>query len=113
MIRPILTALLLAASASLACAATDEELKAEIVGAWGQDAACTSGTLTFNGDGTFSLARDDRAETGTWQITGGVLSGATADGSSRPDVKVRIEGDSLHLDGTDETPGETLTRCAS
>jgi len=109
MIRPVLAALLFAASAPLALAATDDELKAAIVGAWGQDSTCTSGTLTFNADGTFALAREDRSDTGTWTIAGGVLSGTTSDGSSRPDVKLTIEGDTLIFGDMDET----LTRCGS
>jgi hypothetical protein len=109
MIRQVLAASLLAASTSLALAATDEELKAGIVGSWGQDATCASGTLTFNADGTFALARGDDSDVGTWQISGGVLSGATSDGASRPDVKLTIEGDTLVFGEMEET----LTRCAS
>ena len=109
MTRPLLAASLLAASASLAFAATDDELRAGIVGTWGQDSACTTGTLTFNADGTFALARGEDSDIGTWQISGGVLSGATSEGSSRPDVKLRIEGDTLVFGEMDET----LTRCGS
>jgi hypothetical protein len=108
MIKAVLVASLLAASASLAFAATDEELRTLIVGAWGQDPTCQSGSLTFNADGTFALARGEDSDTGTWQITGGMLSGATSDGNSRPDVKLTIEGDSLIFGEMDET----LTRCA-
>lgn len=100
--------MLFAASASLALAATDEELRALIVGAWGQDATCASGTLTFSADGTFALARGEDSDTGTWAISGGVLSGATSEGSSRPDVNRTIEGDTLVFGEMEET----LTRCA-
>jgi hypothetical protein len=108
MIRPILALLLFAASAPLALAASDDELRAAIVGAWGQDPTCTSGTLTFNADGTFALARGEDSDTGTWQISGGLLSGATSDGASRPDVNLTIEGDTLVFGEMEET----LTRCA-
>jgi hypothetical protein len=113
MTRSVIAALLLVASATLALAATDDELKAGIVGTWGQDSACTTGTLTFNADGSFALARGDTLDTGTWQIADGVLSGTTSDGSSRPDVKLSIEGDNLVLGDMEGGRSETLTRCAS
>jgi hypothetical protein len=108
MVRPCLALLLLSASASLAFAATDDELRQQIVGPWGQDAECAAGALTFNADGTFAITRaDDDPEAGTWQIAEGILTG-----SDQPTSTVAIEGDQLML-GDPEGGGrvETFTRC--
>jgi len=95
MLRTTVAALVLAASAAVALAASDAELREAIVDSWGQDAACSTGTLTFNADGTFALARPDRNETGTWAIAGGMLTGTTSDGSTRPEVEVSFEADAM------------------
>ena len=109
MIRTALATLALAASASFAFAATDAELSAQIVGTWGQDATCSTGTLTFNADGTFSLARPSRNDAGTWEIADGVLTGTASDGNSRPAMTVSFENDTLGMTSTGRT--DTFVRC--
>ncbi|MCB1500882.1 MAG: hypothetical protein KDK07_14005 [Bauldia sp.] len=111
MFRIVAAAVLLAGSASLALAATDEELRSQIVGSWGQDASCGTGRLTFNADGTFTLARPDRSQGGTWSIAGGMLSGTASDGSPRPDVGLSFEADTMIFKfGKQE---DRFARCAS
>jgi len=113
MFRTTVTALALAASASLALAATDDELKQQIVGSWGQDAECAEGALTFAADGTFSLVRPgDDDETGTWEITDGVLTGTSSDGGEQPASSVTIDGDTLSLGAPDGgSRVEKFNRC--
>lgn len=108
MIRIIIAAAALASSASLALAATDDELREQILGPWGQDAACADGALTFAADGTYALVRPgDDTESGTWAIADGILTG-----EGQPASKVTIEGDSLSL-GDPKGNGrvETFNRC--
>ncbi len=108
-------ALLLAVAPTLAFAATDDELRQQIVGAWGENAACADASLVFNADGTFTMVRagEDPAGqgAGTWSIANGVLSGATPDGSM-PDVTLRIEAAKLYFEEGGQVVNE-LTRCAS
>lgn len=111
MFRTAAAFLALAGWASFALAATDEELREQLAGSWGQDLTCSTGRLTFNPDGTFSLARPDRNETGTWQITGGTLTGTTADGSARPEVTISFGDGTLAMTSGDHT--ETLSRCSA
>jgi hypothetical protein len=111
MIRTTLAAIVLAASASFAFAATDADLRDQIVGAWGQDASCGTGKLTFNADGTFALSRPDRNETGTWQIAGGMLTGIASDGTARPEVGVSFDGEAMNFAMGPRT--DTFVRCAS
>jgi hypothetical protein len=111
MFRMTVTALALAVSTAVAFAASDAELREAIVGSWGQDATCSTGTLTFNTDGTFTLIRPDRNETGTWSIAGGMLTGIASDGSARPEVGVSVEGDAMIFKfGTQQ---DKFARCAS
>jgi hypothetical protein len=110
MFRTAAAILALASSASLALAATDEELRQQIAGSWGQDPTCSTGRLTFNTDGTFTLGRPDRNETGTWQIAGGMLTGVVSDGSSRPEVTISFGDGTLAMTSGDRT--ETLSRCS-
>jgi hypothetical protein len=107
-IRTIIAVIALAASAQFAFAATDDELRQQIVGPWGQDAECAAGSLTFNADGTFTVAMpEEEPETGTWTISGGILTG-----SDQPDAKVTIEGDSLALsDPKGGSRVERFNRC--
>jgi Lipocalin-like domain len=113
MIRMTVTALALAASASLALAATDDELKQQIVGSWGQDVQCAQGALTFSADGTFNLVRPgDDTESGTWEITDGILTGTSSDGGAQPASSVTIEEDTLALGAPDgDGRVETFNRC--
>jgi len=111
MFRTSTAILALACSASFALAATDEELRQQIEGSWGQDLTCSTGRLTFNADGSFILARPDRGETGTWQIAGGVMTGTTSDGSSRPEVTISFGDGTLAMTSGDHT--ETLSRCSA
>lgn len=109
-----LAALLLAAASSLAFAATDDELRQQLVGAWGADEACADASLIFNADGTFSInesGSDAAGRSGTWSIANGVLSGATPDGAM-PDVTLRIEPPKLYFEEGGQVVNE-LTRCAS
>jgi hypothetical protein len=89
MIRTTVAALALFASVSFALAATDDELKQQIVGAWGQDETCSSGSLTFREDGTFTFAQPDSDPSGgTWSIANGVLSGTRDGGGQQPDATI-------------------------
>lgn len=110
-----LAAILLASTASFATAATDDELREQIVGPWGATEACTEASLVFKADGTFAMAEAGIAEAdqrgGTWSITGGILSGSTPDGAM-PDVTVRVEGAKLYFEEGGQVVNE-LTRCAS
>lgn len=108
MIKATATALVLGASVSFALAASDDELRQQILGSWGQDAACAQGALTFNADGTYSVVMTgDDPETGTWAISGGILTG-----SDQPSAKVAIDGDSLALSDPDGgTRVERFNRC--
>ncbi|MCB1500879.1 MAG: hypothetical protein KDK07_13990 [Bauldia sp.] len=112
MLRFALTALSLAGLAGIALAATDAELKQQIIGVWGQDANCAAGALTFIADGTFKIDRTGaESRTGTWDIVDGILSGADSDGGKQPDVKVRIDGDTLYVGAPDGSGEESMSRC--
>lgn len=109
-----LAVLLFAAASSPAFAATDDELRSQIVGAWGADAACAEAALVFNADGTFSInegGADAPGRPGTWSIANGMLSGATPEGAM-PDVTLRIEDAKLYFEEGGQVVNE-LTRCAS
>lgn len=106
--RTAVTAVGLFAFSSLALAATDDALKEQIVGAWGQDPVCAEGSLTFAADGTFTIVMaGDDPENGTWSIADGVLTG-----TGQPTSSVTIDGDMLSL-GDPEGGGrvETFNRC--
>lgn len=110
----LLAALLLVSASSLGFAATDDELRQQLVGAWGADEACADASLVFKGDGTFSInegGSDAPGRPGTWSIANGILSGATADGAM-PDVTLRIELPKLYFEEGGQVVNE-LTRCAS
>lgn len=104
-----LSALLLPPTSALA--ATDAELSARIIGAWGQNDACIDGHLAFSPDGTFAVSQSGRTETGVWEIRDGVLSGHTDDGSSRPSMLVAYEDGTLVLRAEDDRL--ILVRCAA
>lgn len=89
MIRSATALFTLAASVSCAFAATDDELRQQIIGAWGQDAVCSTGSLTFREDGTFAFAQPGVEPVGgTWSITDGVLKGTRDGGGEQPDATV-------------------------
>lgn len=89
MIRSATALLALAASVSCAFAATDDELRRDIIGAWGQDAVCSTGSLTFREDGTFAFAQPGvDPVTGTWSISDGVLKGTRDSGGDQPDATI-------------------------
>jgi len=112
MIRPALTILLVAASASFAHAATDEELRQQIVGAWGQDATCSTGSLSFAADGTFTFARPGLdPQAGTWSVAGGLLSGARADGSAQPEAAISFADGKLTLAESGSGQSATFFPC--
>lgn len=114
MIRPALTILLVAASASFAQAATDDELRQQIVGAWGQDESCSTGSLSFAEDGTFTFARPGLdSQSGTWSIAGGMLNGARADGSKQPEAAVTFADGKLTLAEAASEQSATFFRCPS
>jgi hypothetical protein len=112
-VRTLALALLVAGSAA-AFAATDDELKTQIVGKWGDSAACPTGAaITFNADGTFisgggtGNAADDR--NGNYQITGGKLTGKAGD-TTMPTVGVAVDGDKLVFTN-DSGATDTLVKC--
>jgi hypothetical protein len=84
-----------------------------LVGTWGPGAGCDQGRLTFNADGTFSASNstaDANPRTGTYQITGGKLTGS-ADGNSMPTVTLSVENGSIVF--TNDSGGkETLVPCS-
>jgi hypothetical protein len=108
-----LAAVLLVSASSFAFAATDDELRQQLVGAWGADEACANASLVFNADGTFSINEggDAPGRPGTWSIANGTLSGSTAEGAM-PDVTLRIELPKLYFEQGGQVVNE-LTRCAS
>jgi hypothetical protein len=105
-IRSLALAFLLAGTLA-ASAATDDELRSQIVGKWSEAAASTDSVLTFNSYGTF--ASDGR--NGTYQIASGKLTGKAGD-QTMPDVMVSFDGDKMMLqnDGGDT---DTLVKCKS
>ena len=109
-IIPAIALLAVATPVSVALAATDAELSAEIVGAWGQDTACRDGRLAFAADGTFTLTQGERTESGHWTIRDGSLTGGTDDGSSRPRMLVAFEDGALVLSNVDAR--QVLIRCS-
>ena len=115
MIRTAVAILTLVASAQLALAATDDALKTEILGSWGQEVTCSAASIAFAADGTLIFTRPgDSDKSGTWSISEGVLSVTDETGKPIPDATIDIAGDDLTLRGTDRgKPFEqVLTRCA-
>ena len=103
--KTLLLALALTATGlAPALAATDAELRAEIVGKWGLDQACDN-FLIFNEDGTFS----DGEGGGTYAIEDGMLSGQSANGAM-PVMAVSFEDGMLVLTGSGGR-AEKASRC--
>ena len=115
MLRTALAATMLAASATLAFAAADDELGRQLAGSWGADAACANWSVTFDADGSYTLDRPgtDNDQTGTWSISAGVLSLAKNAGNPEPDATIVFEGDTVTFVGTDrgKTFEQHFTRC--
>ncbi len=98
MIRTALAATFLAASMTFALAATDDELRDQIAGSWGQDASCSSGSLTFREDGTFGFTRPGAEPiSGTWSITDGILKGTRDGGDAQPDATVSFADGTMSM----------------
>lgn len=111
---PLALALLIAVPA-LAHAATDDELKKQLVGRWGETAACTDSVLDFKEDGSFTMQSGgddpDSDMSGTYEIKNGVLSGKAED-RDMPAVTLRFEGtDKVYLESEGKTT-DTLVRCS-
>lgn len=112
---PLSLAFLIAGSA-LAHAATDDELRKQIVGRWGETAACEGSVLVFNEDGSFlsdNLDNDpDNDMKGTYAIKDGVLTGSAED-RDMPEVSIRFEGtDKLFFEAGGKST-DTLIRCSA
>jgi hypothetical protein len=104
MIRSATVLLALATSVSFAFAATDDELRQEIIGAWGQDAVCSTGSLTFRDDGTFAFAQPGvDAVGGTWSITEGVLKGTRDGGGEQPDATISFADGKMSMTETGDS----------
>lgn len=100
--------------AALAAAATDEELRQQILGKWGENPACQSTVLVFSADGTFTSDNlDDDPDNdirGTFQIAGGKLTGKAGD-EAMPEVTLRFDASTLYFE-SDGDVTDTLIRCA-
>ncbi len=112
---PLALALLIAGPV-VAHAATDDELRKQIVGRWGETAECQGSVLVFNEDGSFlsdNLDGDPENDMkGTFAIKGGVLTGH-ADESDMPEVSIRFEGtDKLFFEAGGKAT-DTLIRCSA
>ena len=111
--RFALTALAFFAAVTAAAAATDDEIKAKLVGQWADTESCKEGSLIFNADGTFiSKAPEgsppDEDLKGNFTITGGKLTGKTPD-FEMPTVAISFDGDKLVM-GEGQT-ADILVRC--
>ena len=101
-------------SAAGAFVATDGELSQRILGTWGETPACDGGMLAFAGDGTFSFSYPNGVKmSGTWSISGGVLSGTWNNGNPQPDASIAFGGGDATLTMTDPGSGAggTYHRC--
>ena len=112
---PLALALLIAAPA-LAHAATDADLKKQLVGRWGETAACTDSVLIFKEDGTFSSDNGDddpdNDMNGTYEIKDGMMTGKAED-RDMPAVSLRFEGTDKVLLEADGKTTDTLIRCSA
>lgn len=115
MLRTTVFSIALAAPATLALAATDDELRQQIAGSWGADAECAAWSVNFAADGLYVLDRPgtDRDQMGKWTISAGVLSLAKDAGNPEPDAAIAFADDTVVLSGTDRgTPfRQQFTRC--
>ncbi|MBN9009904.1 MAG: hypothetical protein J0H63_07115 [Rhizobiales bacterium] len=99
----------------MAHAAGDDDLKKQIVGRWGETAACTDSVLIFKEDGTFSSDNNDddpdNDMTGTYVIKDGVLTGKSED-RDMPAVTLRFDGPDKVSFESDGKTTDTLIRCS-
>jgi hypothetical protein len=111
----VLPALALLATITSALAATDDDLKTKIVGAWAPSADCSQGSLVFNANGTFAskppTGAGDELD-GTYSIVNGVLAGV-AGSVTMPAVTVSFDamGGLILTDSTDPTNPDMLMHC--
>ncbi len=109
MTRIAFAALVLAASTTFALAASDDDLRQQIIGTWGPDAACAGGQVIFSADGNYAVSQPSGFEAnGTWTIGDGVLRTVINGGKAQPDATMSIENDVLTLSGEDR--GRPLTQ---
>lgn len=96
MLRSLLVLAALTAVAAPAFAASDDDLRKAIIGTWGNTPACDDQELVFRADGTFTMhsASDPNDEQGTYQISGGHLTGSSG-GNAMPDMVVQYDGKTL------------------
>ena len=115
MLRTTVFSAALAASATLALAATDDELRQQIAGSWGADAECAAWSVNFGPDGRYVLDRPGtyQDQMGKWAISAGVLSLAKDTGNPEPDATIAFADDTMIFSGTDRgTPfKQQFTRC--
>lgn len=105
--RIALAALALAASTTFALAATDDELRQQILGQWGADAACAEGQVTFNADGSLAVSQPRGYEaTGTWSIDAGVFRSVIGD-RAQPDAALVIADGLMTLTAVDPDQPKT------
>jgi hypothetical protein len=112
--RLLLPTLMLLATVGSAAAASDDDIKAKIVGSWAPSDSCAGGALVFNADGTFAskppAGGGDELD-GTYSIVNGELAGV-AGSIKMPTVAVTFDGEKLVLtDATDPTNPDTLIHC--
>lgn len=101
MLRPLAFVALLMALAGPAFAATDDELKTALVGAWSDVEGCTGARLVFKADGTFTTKSGPTEEerNGTYAVQDGKLTGKGSDGSEMPVVALTYDGTSISFQG--------------
>jgi hypothetical protein len=111
--RFLISAVALFAAATAAVAATDDELRAKIVGNWADTEACKDGYLMFNPDGTFvskapeGSAPDDDLK-GNYVIKDGTLSGQTPE-FEMPTLAISFDGEKLVMGAGPSA--DILVRC--
>jgi uncharacterized protein (TIGR03066 family) len=112
--RAALLAFLFVTAGSLAAsAATDDELRSQILGKWGETADCKSGLLIFNADGSFASTdasgQSAADQNGTYAISGGKLNGKAGE-RTMPEVTISFDGDTMTF-AIDADRTEKLSRC--
>ena len=116
MLRTAIAAITLAGSATLALAATDDELSQQLAGIWAPNAECAAWSVAFDPDGSYLLDRPgtDQDQPGKWSFSDGVLSLIKDVGNPEPDTTVVFgHDDTVTITGSDkgQTIEYTLIRC--